>query len=179
MDEAMRTWIACLLAVACFSSLHAHHPDRESKPVHRRIDLIGPIGNRLPMSYRRRYNRPTNWGGKIAYYIAPTSQEAMRWHKATHQGQYKRHAPRMMANYFYPKPWEAIRIGARPNRDLNREGQQEPEAETGDSGLEYEGLEYEGIEVSPEAQGSEGTSADELALEAVETDDVNRDTAAE
>lgn len=68
------------------------------------------------MSHRRRYNRPTNWGGKIAYSIAPSSQEAMRWHRATHQGQYKYDAPRMVAHYFYPKPWEAIRIGARPNR---------------------------------------------------------------
>ena len=120
----MRTWFACLLAVSCLSSAQAHHPERESQPVHQPIDLIGPIGNRLPMGHRRRFNRPTNWGGKIAYYIAPTSQEAMRWHRATHQGQYECDAPRMVANYFYPKPWEAMRIGPRPNRNLKPE--QEP-----------------------------------------------------
>ncbi len=112
----MRILIVCLLAVTYMSTARAHHPDRESQPVHQRVELIGPIGNRLPMSYRRRYNRPTNLGGRIAYYIAPSSQEAMRWHIASHQGQYKRDSPRMVAHYFYPKPWEAIRVGARPRR---------------------------------------------------------------
>lgn len=128
----MRTWIACLLAVSCFSSAQGHHPDRETQPVRRRIDVIGPVGNRLPMEYRRRYNRPTDWGGKIAYHIAPTSQEAMRWHQATHQRQYKCDAPRMVAHYFYPKPWEAIRIGARPNRDLQSTEDQADQSEPAD-----------------------------------------------
>ncbi len=129
----MRTWIACLLAVSCLSSAQAHHPDRESQPVRRRIDVIGPIGNQLPMEHRRRFNRPTNLGGKIAYHIAPSSQEAMRWHKATHQGQYKCDAPRMVANYFYPKPWEAIRIGARPNRDFKPEKEEPAVASMSDT----------------------------------------------
>lgn len=144
----MRNLIVCLLAASCLTPLQAHHPDRESKPVHQRIDVIGPIGNRLPMSYRRRYNRPTKLGGKIAYYIAPTSQEAMRWHKATHMGHYKNHAPRMVAHYFYPKPWESIRIGPRPRRDLEAEQNDEfemlpevpgePERIVPDSNLEIE-----------------------------------------
>jgi len=114
----MRSLIVCLLAVSFLSLTHAHHPDRQSQNVRPRIDLIGPIGNRLPMSHRRRYNRPTNLGGKIAYYIAPTSQEAMRWHKSTHRGDYDCDAGRTVDHYFYPKPWESIRIGTRPKLDL-------------------------------------------------------------
>jgi hypothetical protein len=121
MDEPMRILIVCLLAVSCLTPSLAHHPNRELWPVHQRFELIGPIGNKLPMSYRRRYNRPTNLGGKIAYHIAPTSQEAMRWHKATHHGHYKNHAPRMVAHYFYPKPWESLRIGPRPRREAESE----------------------------------------------------------
>ena len=123
----MRTWIILLISGCCASLVQAHHPETESRPVHRRIDLIGPLGNRLPASYRWRYNRPTNIGGRIAYYIAPTSQEAMRWHRATHQGQYRRKDHRMVANYFYPKPWESLRIGARPRTDSENESQYEPE----------------------------------------------------
>ncbi len=115
----MRNLVFCLLSVACLGSLQAHHPDRDAKPVRPPFNLIGPLGNRLPMSYRRRYNRPTNLGGKIAYYIAPTSQEAMQWHKSAHRGYYQNDAPRMVDYYFYPKPWEVIRIGARPSLDPN------------------------------------------------------------
>jgi len=117
MDQPMRHLIVCLLAVSYLPLSQAHHPDRQSQRVRPRIDLIGPIGNHLPMSHRRRYNRPTNLGGKIAYYIAPTSQEAMQWHKSTHRGDYARDAGRVVDHYFYPKPWESIRIGARPKRE--------------------------------------------------------------
>ena len=95
----------------------AHHPDRAKQPVRPRIDCIGPIGNNLPPSYRRVYNRPTNLGGKIAYWIAPTSQEAMAWHRAKHRGAYARHLPRQEQYYFYPKPWESLQIGPRPTRE--------------------------------------------------------------
>jgi hypothetical protein len=117
MDAPMRILIVCLLAVSSLSTSLAHHPNHQWLPLHLPFDCIGPLGNKLPMSYRRRYNRPTKVGGKIAYYIAPSSQEAMRWHKATHLGHYKNHAPRMVAHYFYPKPWEALRIGPRPRRE--------------------------------------------------------------
>lgn len=92
----------------------AHHPDRESQPVHPRFDLIGPIGNRLPAGYRRTYNRPSNWGGRIAYKIAPSSQEAMAWHRATHRGDYVCERGPVVPIYEHQKPWQALRIGARP-----------------------------------------------------------------
>lgn len=98
----------------------AHHPDRENQPVRPRIDLIGPIGNRLPAGHRRKYNRPSYWQGKIAYHIAPTSQEAMAWHRAEHSGAYespKKHL-RLEQHYFYPKPWQALTVGPRQSKTI-------------------------------------------------------------
>jgi hypothetical protein len=101
------------LVAMMITSTPAHHPDRENQVVRQRIDVIGPLGNRLPPSYRRQYNRPTNLGGKIAYKIAPTSQEAMAWHAATHRGDYQCKAGRVVETYFYPKPYDVLPIGTR------------------------------------------------------------------
>ncbi|QDT03204.1 hypothetical protein K227x_15860 [Rubripirellula lacrimiformis] len=114
-----RTAVAAVIVVSACASADAHHPDRENQPVHARVDVIGPLGNRLPASYRRRYNRPTNIGGKIAYWIAPTSQEAMAWHKATHQKAYECDRPRLETHYFYPKPYEALKVGPRPKPEAD------------------------------------------------------------
>lgn len=101
----------------------AHHPDAANHPVRPRIDVIPPLGNCLP-SYRERYNRPTYLGGKIAYCIAPSSQEAMSWHRSVHRGYYANHAPRMEDYYLYPKPWEALVVGPRvPVGDSDRAAQ--------------------------------------------------------
>ena len=108
-----RFLLSILFAATSFSAASAHHPDRENQPVRQRIDVIGPVGNRLPPSYRRRFNRPTNLGGKIAYKIAPTSQEAMAWHAATHRGDYQCNAGRSVETFFYPKPYEVLTIGTR------------------------------------------------------------------
>ena len=107
-------WFIVATLIACFAStLLADHPDRENYPVHPRIDLIGPLGDWLPPSYRRRYNRPSNTAGRISYYIAPSSLEAMSWHASKHRDAYKNHKPRTVMHYFYPKPWEALKIGSR------------------------------------------------------------------
>ncbi|QDV43280.1 hypothetical protein Enr13x_31350 [Stieleria neptunia] len=108
-----------VLTVAMTSIAAAHHPDRQNQPVRQRVDLIGPLGNRLDPGYRRVYNRPTYWGGKIAYLIAPTSQEAMAWHRAEHSGAYeapKKHM-RLEQHYFYPKPYHALTVGPRRATD--------------------------------------------------------------
>ena len=115
-------WFTIASLIACFSSmLLADHPDKENHPVHPRIDLIGPLGNWLPPSYRRRYNRPSNTAGKISYYIAPSSLEAMSWHASKHRNAYKDHKPRTVMHYFYPKPWEALKIGPRVDTVKMRE----------------------------------------------------------
>jgi len=110
----MRYLVLLFVTAGLIADLAAHHPDHKNRPVHLPVDVIGPLGNRLPMSYRRRYNRPTYFGGKIAYHIAPSSQEAMRWHEAQHRGYYQCEPPRTVDHYFYSKPWEMIPIGPRP-----------------------------------------------------------------
>ena len=110
----MRWFTVAAFSVCLLTTVQAHHPDKAHQQVHPRIDLIPPLGNWLPPSYRRRFNRPTNFGGRIAYHIAPSSLEAMAWHAATHRNAYKDHRPRLEMHYFYPKPWEVLKIGARP-----------------------------------------------------------------
>lgn len=91
-----------------------HHPEYQNQPVYPRIDVIPPLGNNLPAGYRRTYNRPTYWGGRLAYKFNPTSQEAMAWHRADHRGDYDCNRGRYVPFYQYLKPWEAIKVGARP-----------------------------------------------------------------
>ncbi|WP_302120068.1 hypothetical protein [Allorhodopirellula heiligendammensis] len=105
----------------------------------RRIDVIGPLGNRLPESYRRKYNRPTYIGGKIAAKIAPSSQEAMSFHRSQELGLYDnngikgalsgQHCPpqRIEQHYFYPKPWEVLTVGPRRDRTAPIEDNREIE----------------------------------------------------
>ena len=96
-----------------------------------RIDPIGPVGNRLPDSYRRQYNRPTYLGGKIAAKIAPSSQEAMAFRRSDSLGLYDhtgikgwfngKNCPpqRVEQHYFYPKPWEVLAVGPRSEMKLD------------------------------------------------------------
>jgi len=135
--SAMR-WFTVAALIFCLSTtLFAHHPDKENHRVHPRIDLIGPLGTWLPPSYRRRYNRPSNVAGKISYYIAPSSLEAMSWHAATHRNAYKDHKPRTVMHYFYPKPWQALQIGPRPNSlhisDVNQVPSVLPASQSGET----------------------------------------------
>ena len=110
----MSRLILCVVISCVASTGVAHFPDRDNKIVRPQFPgLIGPLGNRLPPSYRRRYNRPTNIGGYLAYLAAPSSQEAMAWHKATHRGNYRNKMPRTEMQYFYPKPWEVLTVGPR------------------------------------------------------------------
>ena len=102
-----------LLTISLSVSAFAHEPHSQCKPITQPIDLIGPIGNDCRESYRRTCNRPRYLPGKIAYLIAPSSQEAMTWHRAEHLGAYEKDLGRIERHYFYPKPWEALRIGPR------------------------------------------------------------------
>jgi hypothetical protein len=68
--------------------------------------------------YRKAHNRPTYIGGKVAAVIEPTSQEAMAWHISKKNGDYRNHRPGSIPTYYYPKPWEALEIGARPRQQV-------------------------------------------------------------
>lgn len=107
-----RVAVATLMLILCGPAA-AHEPLVKPPPVGYRFEPIPPLGNNLPLSYRARYNRPRYIGGKIAYHIAPSSQEAMTWHDAVHRGDYANHAGWSQPLYLYPKPWEALPVGPR------------------------------------------------------------------
>lgn len=66
--------------------------------------------------YRRAYNRPRDIPGWIAHKIAPESLEAMVWCENVQAGNYEqKDMPPMCKTYYYPKPWEAMLTGARPD----------------------------------------------------------------
>jgi hypothetical protein len=71
--------------------------------------------HRVP--YRLEYNRPPYHVGKAMYYvISPTSQEAMSWKENLDDGRYNGHnCPPVYKGYYYPKPWEVLNTGPRPN----------------------------------------------------------------
>ena len=60
--------------------------------------------------------RPKYICGYLAYLTAPSSQEAMAWHNAVHRGSYQKKC-RTEMQYFYPKPWEALKVGPRKPQD--------------------------------------------------------------
>jgi hypothetical protein len=66
--------------------------------------------------YRAQYNRPRFYTGWLAYEVSRTSQEAMVWQENYCAGNYERHhTPPMCKTYYYPKPWEVLMVGARPD----------------------------------------------------------------
>jgi hypothetical protein len=120
--------IALLAVLASDRTVSAQFPNWKAKPVRPRIDVIPPLGNHLPWSYRARMNRPSYLSGRIAYTIEPSSQEAMAWQRAWQRGHYANHAPRMETHYLYPKPWEVLGVDAKPKRgDDAKEGYVPPE----------------------------------------------------
>lgn len=66
--------------------------------------------------YRAQYNRPRFYTGWLAYEVSRTSQEGMVWHENYCAGNYDRHhLPPVCKTYYYPKPWEVLAVGARPD----------------------------------------------------------------
>ena len=66
--------------------------------------------------YRAQYNRPRFIAGWLAYEVSRTSQEAMVWKENYCAGNYdQHHMPPIYKTYNYPKPWEALNVGARPD----------------------------------------------------------------
>ncbi|WP_037248948.1 hypothetical protein [Rhodopirellula baltica] len=124
--------LVAMLAVWASNECHADWPFPLLRPDGaQRIDVIGPVGSRMPESYRRQYNRPTYLGGKTAAIIAPSSQEARAWQRADALGLYDdngikgalhgKHCPpqRVEQHYFYPKPWEVLTVGPRQSRSAD------------------------------------------------------------
>jgi hypothetical protein len=115
--------VACLAVFPVGVSL-AGDPIQHFNPANPRPDLFRKPIYQAWVPYRAAYNRPTYLGGKMASIIEPTSQEAYGWEVAKARGDYQKsslHQPckTPVAGYFYPKPWEALPIEARPNAPLS------------------------------------------------------------
>lgn len=104
-------WVSLVFVFGGISPLLAHHPTAGLWLP--RVEPLDWVERLEPKNYRQRYNRPRYIGGKIAYYIAPSSQEAMSWHEHTHRGSYKNHAGPIYKRFYYQKPWEALQVGPR------------------------------------------------------------------
>ena len=128
MRKLRQGWMALFSGLLLASSAWAAPPERPTLN-----HTADPRPNILPdwiynhhVPYRLRYNRPTYHGGKIAYHIAPSSQEAMAWEENLERGRYDgHHCPPLYKRYFYPKPWEALNTGPRPTF-VTREGAFQP-----------------------------------------------------
>lgn len=142
----------------------AHKPNRECQCVKPRVDVIGPIGTNLRPSYRRVYNRPTFLQGGLAYLIAPTSQEAIAWHKADHQGAYKNELGRIEPRYFYKKPWEALRRGPRLSNVELQETTLQPLPEVDAAEMLPQPEEQEDGDSTPDLSTDVDAGKDEMSL---------------
>ena len=84
-------------------------------PALQRQDIFShKLWNSIP-EYRAVYNRPRYVSGYLAYKIEPSSQEAMAWQTNYCNGNYANHRGPYVAQYNYPKPWEALKTVARPD----------------------------------------------------------------
>ena len=103
-----------VMTVTIGTSIGYGHPPHVPTPAVRpRIDLIGPLGNRLDPGYRRIYNRPRPRLGRINYLVAPSSREAMSWHRAEHRGDYQCERGPTVPVYEFERPWQTIPVGSR------------------------------------------------------------------
>lgn len=113
-------WILALSCVISASTAWGHppygHEQKHKHLVDADPDIAGAVQNALPLSYRERYNRPRFVGGMFAYLVSPNSLEALSWHENMHRGSYwPPHQPPVCKKYYYPKPWEVLPTGPRPD----------------------------------------------------------------
>jgi hypothetical protein len=107
---AVAASLVFLLAGHCQAQIHRPYDPADPRP-----DLIPHPLYQAWVPYRKIYNRPRYLGGYLASKIEPTSQEAMAWHDNVNAGLYGSGCKTRAPLYYFPKPWEALEIGARPN----------------------------------------------------------------
>ncbi len=105
-----------LLLIVPLGSVHSAERPTLNHTCDPRPDILPHPFYYAHTEYRREYNRPRDLSGWIAHKIAPSSQEAMVWCENVQAGNYdQKHMPPMYKSYYYPKPWEVLQTGARPD----------------------------------------------------------------
>jgi len=105
-----------LFVVASTLSQAAERPTLNFHTADPRPDILPHPFYNAHTEYRRAYNRPRFLTGWLAAQIEPTSQEAMVWYENLQDGNYDRkHTPPVYKRYYYPKPWEVLQTGPRPD----------------------------------------------------------------
>ena len=90
----------------------------------------------------------------------------MAWHEAQHLGAYENKRPRLEKHYFFPKPWEALRMGSRkPTTEGNKAawGVNDDDASAGGPDQEEDAVEAESA--SEEAGSEEDATASQANRE--------------
>jgi len=118
----MRKWAQFFwgwVAVACLASSSWAAPPERPTFNHNGDPRPNILPNWMfiyPVPYRATHNRPSDFTGRIARVISPTSQEAMAWSENKALGYYDgHHQPPLRKGFFFPKPWEVLNIGPRKN----------------------------------------------------------------
>jgi hypothetical protein len=113
----MRTFNILCVCV-CFASSLCQAAERPTllKTCDPRPDILPRPFYDNHTEYRAQYNRPRFYTGWLAYEVSRTSQEAMVWQENYCAGNYdQHHMPPVCKTYYYPKPWEVLTVGARPD----------------------------------------------------------------
>ncbi len=108
--------VACASTATKDSSLRASERPTLNHTADPRPDILPHPFYYAHTEYRRAYNRPRYTTGWIADKISRTSQEAMVWQENVEAGRYDgKHCPPVYKTYYYPKPWEVLQTGPRPD----------------------------------------------------------------
>ncbi len=114
--KALLLLVACTATVIQCPSARASERPTLNHTADPRPDILPHPFYYAHTEYRRAYNRPRYTSGWIADKISPTSQEAMVWQENVQAGRYAgKHCPPLYKTYYYPKPWEVLQTGARPD----------------------------------------------------------------
>lgn len=116
MSMSIKTVSGLLLLLASSSIIQASERPTFNVTRDPRPDILPHPFYYAHTEYRRAYNRPRFVPGWIAAQIEPTSQEAMVWYENLQRGRYDgKHCPPLYKTYYYPKPWEVLQTGPRPD----------------------------------------------------------------
>jgi hypothetical protein len=141
--------VALLLGTIAPAAIAGERPTFNKETCDPRPDILPYWLTSWHQEYRRTYNRPRYWSGRIAAAIEPTSQEAMTWCEANQAGLYDgphhgRDNPPVFKRYCYPNPWDILLTGPRPDFSrsqgsmaIDSNTTSEPRSKTAEPSMKY------------------------------------------